>query len=994
MSRFQFSRALCTLSHYSEAQIFKCNKKIGELLKLGKVDDARHVFDSMPQRDTVTWNSMITGYSKSHRMRDAQALFDICEEKNVTTWTAMLSGYAKAGKLGEALGLFEAMPERNIVSYNAMITGYLHSGDVWNARKLFDGMVEKNIPTWNSMVSGYCRCGYLDEARNLFDRMPEKNSVSWLVMISGYSEMFDYDQAWSLFLKMQRSHVMPEQAILAVIFKVAAEFDNVGLVMNLLTLAIKIGIDKDVVVGTAILNGFTRLGNLDFAIKFYEGMHEKNEFSYTTMIAAFSRNSRLEDAIALYKQVPEHGAEIKTAMLTAFAQHGRLNDARNLFDEMTNPNITTWNALLTGYAQNGMVEEAKSLFEQMPIRNVASWGAMISGLLQNGQSREALQVFSALHRSGNVPSHSCFASSLLACTNCEDYLFGRQIHCLASKLVHQCNTFIGNGLISLYSKSKDMDASLVVFSCTQVRDTVSWNSLISGFSANNMLDCALNIFKKMPKHDAVSWNCMLSAYVQAGKGSFAVQIFIDILSEGIKPSESTVTSLFSICGSLKLGKQIHALVAKRGLASCLFVGNALLNMYFKFGPEDGFSVFEHMEERDLVTWNTFLTGCGKNGFAEKAIQAFQKMRNEGFVPDEVSFLGVLRACGAAGLVAEGLAYFSSMALNYNMKPNIYHYTAVVDLLGKAGRLLEAESIINKMPYEPDVIILETLLEACRIHQNFNLGQKVAERLLQIGAEVSNGYAITCQVENDAQLGVKYPLRPSCVSLCSSCYKLHLRKSISNGGYAERISFFYCPLSPWSSTGKETGKFNPLSGLGIAASTGTREMLTQVVNGLTCVRQNSRSWTLYNVCSGQIFSVGSRRIPGEWNLGESMGRLAIWAPPWRLPLDHSLGRQCEDKFILFVLEEDHQESRWSKHVIELLQEWIDYGGGGAATVVAGNLPSGEVLLMNPNVGDHVSMPEYSYDHRLNKFVRFLVGNIPRYMEFGKSSCLSSDQLLAA
>lgn len=150
-----------------------------------------------------------------------------------------------------------------------------------------------------------------------------------------------------------------------------------------------------------------------------------------------------------------------------------------------------------------------------------------------------------------------------------------------------------------------------------------------------------------------------------------------------------------------------------------------------------------MEERDLVTWNTVLTGCGENGFVEDAIQIFQKMKGEGFVPDQVSFLGLLCACSRAGLVAEGLAYFSSMIQYYRIAPTIYHYTALVDLLGRAGRLSEAESIIDKMPFEPDAVILEVLLAACRIHNNIKLGQKVAGRLLQIDGKVSTSCASSC-----------------------------------------------------------------------------------------------------------------------------------------------------------------------------------------------------------------------------------------------------------
>lgn len=705
------------------------------------------MFDSMPQRDSVTWNSMISGYSKNNRIKDAEALFHTCQDKNVTTWSAMLSGYAKNGRIWEAIGLFEAMPERNIVSYNAMISGYWGIGDVVNARRLFDMMSERNVSTWNSMITGYCRCGRLHEARALFDEIPERNSVSWVVMISGYVEIGQFGEAWALFLEIHRwREVKLDQAVIVVTLSAVTELDDVELVMSLMALAMKIGYDKDVVVGTATLNGLTRNGSLDSAIKFFEGMQERNDYAYTTMITAFSECGRLEDAIALYRQVLDVTVDIRTAMMSSYTQNGMLNEAKILFDEIGNPNVVTWNAMLTGYAQNGMVEEAKNLFARMPVRNIVSWGAMISGLVQSGQNTEALEVLVQLHRSGTAPGCSSFTSSLLACSNCGDYEAGRQIHALVFKLGFQYNTYIGNGLISMYAKSKNMEASSLAFSSMSERDIISWNSLIIGFTENDMLDCALKTFVKMPKHNTVSWNSILAAYVQASEGEFACRLFLDMLGQDAKPSEPTFTYLLSVSGSLcsaKLGKQIHALIFKLGWASHLFVGNALINMYFKVGSEDGFLAFESMEERDLVTWNTVLTGCGENGFVEDAIQIFQKMKGEGFVPDQVSFLGLLCACSRAGLVAEGLAYFSSMIQYYRIAPTIYHYTALVDLLGRAGRLSEAESIIDKMPFEPDAVILEVLLAACRIHNNIKLGQKVAGRLLQIDGKVSTSCASSC-----------------------------------------------------------------------------------------------------------------------------------------------------------------------------------------------------------------------------------------------------------
>ncbi|XP_010272256.1 PREDICTED: pentatricopeptide repeat-containing protein At4g02750-like isoform X2 [Nelumbo nucifera] len=729
-------------------ELFRWNARIQELGQLGRVDEARRIFDEMIQRDAVTWNCMITGYFNNGRINDARVLFDAFAGKNVKTWTAAVTGYAKNGRIEEARQLFDLMPERNIISWNAMISGYIHNQDVESARRLFDEMPKRNVVSWNTMITGYCHCSRMIEARELFNSMQERNLVSWMVMMSGYVHIDDYREAWDIFLNMQRGGLRPDQPIFVSVLSAAIGLNDLKLIQSLQTLAIKTNYEGDVVVGTSILNAYTRNGRLDYAANFFEWMPEQNEFSWTTMLAAFSQCGRLEDAIALYERMPDQSLASRTVMVTAYARNGRIHEARRLFDEIPNPNTITWNAMVSGYAQNGMLDEAKEMFLRIPARNSASWAAMISGFAQNGRSEEALKLLSELHGSGTVPSESSFTSALFACTTIGAVEIGRQIHSLIIKTGSQFNSYVGNGLISMYAKCKNMEDVSHIFNKMRVRDTISWNSLITGFAENYMLDEARSTFDRMPTRDVVSWTAIISAYVQAGQGDMAFELFIDMMSEGTKPNSSTLASLLSTCADLsttKLGKQIHALVFKLGLDAELFVGNALITMYLKCGCIDGFSVFEEMIICDLVTWNAVLGGCAKNGFTRKAIEIFELMKAEGFVPDEVSFLGVLCACSYSGLVDEGWHYFNSMSQDYGLTPSLCHYSCMVDLLGRAGCLYEAEAFIECMPIEPDSVIWGALLGACKIHQNVELGRKVAERLFQLEPQNSSTYILLSNI---------------------------------------------------------------------------------------------------------------------------------------------------------------------------------------------------------------------------------------------------------
>ncbi|CAN6438689.1 unnamed protein product [Victoria cruziana] len=725
------------------------NSTIKELARDGRMEDARLLFEEMPQRDAITWNSMISGYFQNGRIDEGRKLFDRFVGKTVGTWTLVLSGYARNGRIEDARCVFEAMPERNVVSWNAMLTAYVNNGDLESAHKLFHEMPERNVVSWNALITGYCHFGCFREALSLFEQMPEKNLVSWTAMISGFVHVEEFDRAWDLFVDMHAVGVKPDRPNFTVLIVAITGLNDLTTVKHVHSLAIKTGLEADVVVGTAILNAYIKCGvGLEPAVSFFWHMPQTNEFTWSTMIAAYCQYGRLDEAHYLYQTIPEQSVFTQTAMMAGYAQNGRMDEATKLFGQIHKPNVVTWNAILTGYSQNGMLEEARRLFDRMPERNMASWAAMIAGYSQNGQNEEALEVFAKLHQSGILPSHSTFTSALNACANLGALEIGRQLHSLTIKAGSHSNCYVGNGLITMYAKCRNTDDVSRVFSRMAVRDTVSWNSLIAGFSLNQMLDDARFMFDRMPKRDAVSWTAMISAYAQSGCDKEAMELFINMLTAGTKPNSLTLTSTLSTCANLgvtKLGKQVHGLSIKLGLSSDLFVGNALISMYSKCGSTDAFRVFNEMPERDIVSWNAIIAGCASHGLGRKAIEIYKQMQIAGFLPDRITFVGLLSACSHAGLVDEGWFYFNSMSQEYQLMPLEGHYACMVDLLGRAGRLHEAEELIESMPIEPDSVVWGALLGACRIHRNVELGRRVAERLFELEPRNSGNYILLSNI---------------------------------------------------------------------------------------------------------------------------------------------------------------------------------------------------------------------------------------------------------
>ncbi|KAJ6759519.1 hypothetical protein OIU74_026074 [Salix koriyanagi] len=185
-------------------------------------------------------------------------------------------------------------------------------------------------------------------------------------------------------------------------------------------------------------------------------------------------------------------------------------------------------------------------------------------------------------------------------------------------------------------------------------------------------------------------------------------------TRGIKGDKVTMAGLVLACthlGALELGKWCHACIMKQRIEVDVALGTALVDMYAKCGSiETAIQVFHGMPEKDVMAWTALILGLAMCGQAENALQYFDEMQIEGVEPDAITFVGVLAACSHAGLVDEGIAHFNSMSDTYDIQPTVEHYGGLVDMLGRAGRIADAEELIESMPMAPDHFVLGGLLE--------------------------------------------------------------------------------------------------------------------------------------------------------------------------------------------------------------------------------------------------------------------------------------------
>jgi pentatricopeptide repeat protein len=738
-----------------EANIFLSNTLVNMYTKCGSLADARIVLDSMPRRNVVSWTAMIAAYTKQGCCEEALKLFHQMQragvEPNHYTFASVLPACAHLRDLEQGKEIHDEIVkgglERNVFVASALVNMYVKCGSIENARQVFDKITEPNAVLSTVMIAGYAQKGQVGEALKLFKQIPEPDMVTWTAMVAGYVQNGQVEEALDMFQKM------PE---------------------------------RDVVSWTAMISGCAQNGDSVRAIDLFQQMYQAGvrpgSETFASLLPACGSLSALEYGEEVHENVIKNGFQsnvfVGSALVDMYIKCGRVEVARKVFDKMTERNVVSWNSMIVGYTQNRHVNEALRLFQNMPERNVVSWNAMISGYVQNGQVDKAIQLFQ------EMPERDVVSWTAMIAGYSQNGLVDEAMK-LFEKMPEK-NAMSWNTMIAGCAQSGNVDKGLMLFQNMPGRDIVSWNTMIAGFVQNGHVDQALKLFQQMPEKNVISWTAMIAGYAQNGHFDQALKLFQQMQVAGVKPNSDTFSSVIPACSNLaalNYGKQVHDSIYRNGFQSDVFVESALVDMYAKCGSiENAYKVFCKMHIRDVVSWNAMIVGYAMHGLGMEAIQLFKHMQQSGINPNDITFVGVLSACCHAGLVDDGRQYFDLMRDFYHIRPTMEHYCCMVDLLGRAGCLDEAEDFINQIPMKPSAAVWVSLLGACRNHTNVELAERVANHLFDLDPKsaapyvlMSNIYAATGRWDDIQK--VRKMMKDRNVTKNPGCSWIEMNKSI-------------------------------------------------------------------------------------------------------------------------------------------------------------------------------------------------------------------------
>ncbi|GAA0147131.1 hypothetical protein LIER_06909 [Lithospermum erythrorhizon] len=543
-------------------------------------------------------------------------------------------------------------------------------------------------------VIDLCRSGeFYDAIRHLNSITLPKNirskPILYATLLQGSTKARSFTHGLQLHAHSIKSGFETDRfvanSLLALYFKLGRNFSDTRKMFDHM-------VYKDVVSWTSMISGYIRLGKPVISIEFYIKMiHfgvEPNAYSLSSVIKACAEINELKIGQCFHGVVLKCGFDenlvISCSLVEMYGRNLRPQDSRRVFDEMPQPDSICWTAMISAYTRTDLYGEALELFYKM------------------------------LRKYGECLEDFTFGSVLTALANLGRVKQGKEMHSKVVTSGLSGNIFVESSLVDMYAKFGLVDESRHVFDRMRERNTVSWCALLSGYCQKGWFDKVIELFRDMDEFELYSFGSVLRAC--AG------------------------------LAALKPGKEMHCQYVKRSGWRDVIVESALIDLYAKCGSVDyAYGIFTKMRIKNLITWNSMISGFAQNGRGGEALQVFVQMIKDDIKPDYITFIAVLFSCSHSGLVDEGRKYFALMADEFKIKPGIEHYSCMVDLLGRACEIEEAENLIRTSKFHDDPSLWITLLGACTTNTKPAVAERIAKKTMELKPDYHLSYVLLSNV---------------------------------------------------------------------------------------------------------------------------------------------------------------------------------------------------------------------------------------------------------
>ncbi|KAH0881632.1 LOW QUALITY PROTEIN: hypothetical protein HID58_069026 [Brassica napus] len=450
-----------------ESDLYVGNAVVDMYSRMGFLCRARQVFDEMPVRDLVSWNSLISGFSSHGYHEEAVELY---RELRRSSWimpdsftvtsvlyafgnllavkegeglhgfvmksgvssvvvvnNGLLSMYLKLRRVTDARRVFDEMVVRDSVTTvgNILIDVYAKCGDVIAARDVFKGMECKDTVSWNSLISGYIQSGDLLEGDSLqiFNSMETRDTVTWNMVISACVRSGDFA---SVTTQMRNSGVVPDMATFLVTLPMCASLAGKRLGKEIHCCLLRFGYESELRIGNALIEMYSKCGCLKSSLKVFEHMSRRDVVTWTGMIYAYGMYGEGEKALAAFADmekeagvVPDNVAFI--AIIYACSHSGLVEQGLACFEKMKTqykiePVMEHYACVVDLLSRSQKISKAEEFIQAMPVKPDASvWASLLRACRTSGDMETAERVSKKIvELNPDDPGYSILASNAYA----------------------------------------------------------------------------------------------------------------------------------------------------------------------------------------------------------------------------------------------------------------------------------------------------------------------------------------------------------------------------------------------------------------------------------------------------------------------------------------------------------------------------------------------------------------------------------------------------
>lgn len=454
---------------------------------------------------------------------------------------------------------------------------------------------------------------------------------------------------------------------------------------------------------------YGKCGVIYDAQKMFDEMPQRNVITWNSLISGYLNSHFVDVSIKLFVRMLKLGISPTDYTVSIVLVGCSECESLELGEQMHGlcvklgflSNVVVGTALLKMYWKCCDVDGSSRLFDDLPNKNDVTWTSMITGYAQNQEPDNAMRVIRKMMGLGIKVDCITYNTLLISFCDQKKMVYCEKIHSCLIKEGLQSDLHLVVTLLTVYSQcGSKVEDFYKICSTVPIKNNVSCNAIIAGFS-------------------------------NLGKGDEAISFFLEMRQEGIDIDFVTIASVLKIIGIASLleeGRQIYALVIKSAHDSCMNIQNGLISMYAKCGKiDEARCVFSSMVDHDTISWNSLLSGYAQHGYAKEAFDQMTKTKVK-VKPDLTTFLIVISACSHVGWLNKGLEYFELMKNDSSLEPlKAEHYACIVDLYARGGYLNEAEEFIKKMPIEGGPEGYRALLSGCRVHENKEIGVRLARK---------------------------------------------------------------------------------------------------------------------------------------------------------------------------------------------------------------------------------------------------------------------------